>query len=115
MQDRRALDGVGLAKSCKSVEATGASEERLRELRLLCLEKRRLREFCGHVYKYLLGGGEQGGARLISVVSSKRTSHWSQTEGQEICSNFKKNISVGAKHRRRLPRQFVESPSVKAA
>lgn len=30
MQDRRALDGAVLAKSCKCVEGTGASEERLR-------------------------------------------------------------------------------------
>lgn len=115
VQERRALDGVVLAKSCKCVEGAGASEERLREPRWPCLEKRRPREFCGHVYEHLLRGGEQGGATPISVVSSKRTSHWSQTEGQEICSNFKKNISIRAKQRRRLPRQFVASPSVKAA
>lgn len=44
-------------------------EERLRQLRLFSLEKRRLRLII--VYKYLRGGCKGDGARLCSVVTGE--------------------------------------------
>jgi len=90
-------------------------EERLRELGLFSLKKRRLRGDLGNASKYLQGWGQEDGARLFSVVPSYRTrGNGHKLKHRKFRLNMRKNffpLKV-TEPWHRLPRGAVDSPSL---